>query len=161
MCLSIVVDKPSLLLARGVHLGFEYMVTHNDIGNRCGYVKVEPGHPWHGLDEEAVRTAEDDHPEVHGGLTFSGPDKPCDKGGEDAGWWLGFDCAHCWDAKDFTLPMSESIKALYASCGNPGHVWTTVEVEAECLRLAKQAADAGRARADQVSRRLPDNEVTK
>jgi hypothetical protein len=59
-------------------------------GNWCGYVGVEPGHPWHGVDRYDVDA------EVHGGLTFSGSwHHPLNTLTVNPHtWWLGFDCAH-------------------------------------------------------------------
>jgi hypothetical protein len=34
---------------------------------------------------------------------------PCDKGGPDNGWWLGFDCAHSMDAQDPSLPSEHKM----------------------------------------------------
>ena len=98
MCLSIAVDLPDHVLSKGKHVGFEWITTHNEIGYRCGYVRVPMGHSWHGkhYDDLAV--------DVHGGLTFSEPDKPCDVDRPDNAWWFGFDCAHAGDAPDPCLP---------------------------------------------------------
>lgn len=48
MCLSIALERPEDVLAAGTHAGHEWQVIHNGSGYRCGYVKVPPGHPWHG-----------------------------------------------------------------------------------------------------------------
>ena len=48
MCLSIMINRPDDVLAKGEHLGFEWTVIHNRMGYRCGYVKVPLSHPWHG-----------------------------------------------------------------------------------------------------------------
>ena len=77
------------------------------MGNWCGYVGVEKGHPLHGVDYW-------DRPEleeldVHGGVTYS---CRCEDGknAEQEGichvpaegeakdvWWFGFDCSHYLD----------------------------------------------------------------
>src|SRR5690349_2134282 len=70
-------------------------------GALCGYVGVKEGHPAFKKEYSEV-----DGIEVHGGLTFSGHCR--ESGDEEEGichksddpapvWWLGFDCAHCWD----------------------------------------------------------------
>lgn len=65
----------------------------------CGYVAVPSGHPWHG------KGCDDVPAEVHGRLTYADScmedvrplrERVCHAGPEGV-WWLGFDCAHCWD----------------------------------------------------------------
>ena len=101
MCLSIKVDRPQHVLAEGKHLGYEWVIVHNTSGYRCGYVRIPLGHPWHGKGEDGLNV------DVHGGLTFAQPDKACHGDREDNAWWLGFDCAHCGDAKDPSLLSPE------------------------------------------------------
>lgn len=122
---------PEVVLNRGEHCGHEWIVVHNQMGFRCGYVKVEPGHPWHGKEYDDVEAS------VHGGLTFSEPDLPCDKGGLDDGYWFGFDCAHYGDAQDPDLPSSHKYRT-------GGVIRTQEYVEAECRDLCEQAAAAGK-----------------
>ncbi len=129
MCLLIAVKYPNNVLAKGNHLGFEYMVIHNDLGFRCGYVKVEKDHPWFGKDYDNIEAS------VHGGLTFAEYDVPCDKNGPDDGFWIGFDCAHSGDAQDLTLPHT------FVMPGN-GTVKSQEYVENECKRLCEQAKEA-------------------
>lgn len=79
-----------------VHAGFACFVKRNHHGNFCGYVGVPNGHRLYGEKFDNVDV------DVHGGLTYSdkcsgdichvpGPGMPDDV------WWLGFDCAHCFD----------------------------------------------------------------
>ncbi len=74
--------------SEGTCCGFDFKVVRNPLGFRCGYVKIPEGHPWYGKDYFDI-------PEVgvHGGLTYS------DKDGLEylQGFWIGFDCAHCFD----------------------------------------------------------------
>lgn len=145
MCLSIAVDRPKDVLASGNHSGHEWMVVHNGMGYRCGYVKVCPGHPWHGKDYGDIEA------DVHGGLTFAEADKPCGKGGEDDGYWIGFDCWHSGDAKDLAL-LSEDARnesfdrefyqshPQYADLKDYYVVRDQEYVEAECRSLCDQAA---------------------
>jgi len=135
MCNPITTLHPELLLDKGVHLGFEWEVTANRIGYRCGYVRIPAGHPWHGKDYDYV----DPYPEVHGGLTFAQPDTDCGKGGEDNAWWLGFDCAHAGDAPDPELP---GYHPAMHSLLTHGSIKPTSYVAAECRSLAEQAAEA-------------------
>ena len=145
MCLSIKVRNPACLLSEGSHAGHEMVTVHNTMGYRYGYVKVEPGHPWHGKNYNDIEAT------VHGGLTFAEPDLECGNGGEDNGWWVGFDCAHYGDAPDPELPSYEDpLRALslnmlsaFFDCGGEGYQIRTQEyVEAQCRDLCEQAANA-------------------
>lgn len=130
MCNPITTASPDVLLIKGVHLGFEWEVTSNRMGFRCGYVRVPAGHPWHG------KAYDDIDADVHGGLTFAHPDTDCGKGGEDNAWWLGFDCGHYMDAPDPELPGYNPIM------NNGGTIKTTPYVVGECRSLAEQALRA-------------------
>lgn len=133
MCLPVKVSHPEFVLAEGVHVGHEWAVVQNGIGYRCGYIKVEPDHPWYGQDEMNC--------EVHGGITFSARDTPCDKGGPDDGWWIGFDCAHCGDRPDPSLVgYWDPIKNPYRDSTET--IKTTEYVIKECRSLCEQAAAA-------------------
>ncbi len=132
MCLSIEVNRPDSILAKGTHAGIEWIVTHNDIGHRCGYARIPKGHPWHGKQYDEIEV------DVHGGLTFAEADVPCDKGGADNAYWVGFDCAHYGDASDPTLPG----RPLPDILGIHGVVRTQGYVEKECRALCDQIAAA-------------------
>ncbi len=77
------------------------MINRGPAGALCGYVGVGPDHPLHG---KQYCTAETDHLDVHGSLTYS---DACQEGGdichvpaegrEHDIWWFGFDCAHFGD----------------------------------------------------------------
>lgn len=136
MCLSIANARPSDVLARGIHAGHEWMAIHNGMGYRCGYVKVQPGHPWHGVAAEEIDV------DVHGGLTFSEHDQPCaNPDGKDDGYWVGFDCAHYMDAQDPSLPPSRDGVQLGH---RDGVVRTQEYVESECRNLCEQAEAEGK-----------------
>lgn len=132
MCLSIAVKFPDTVLLTGEAHGYEFAVTHNQIGFRCGYIRVPAGHPWHGKDYDSVEAY------AHGGLTFSQPDYHCGKGGADNGWWFGFDCAHYMDAQDPSLPTEYAMPSFRSQ----GTVRTTEYVRDECIELCRQAHDA-------------------
>src|SRR6266581_4725035 len=132
MCLSIAVNRPESVLAEGTHAGHHWVIVHNGLGYRCGYVRVPKGHPWHGKGYDDIKA------EVHGGLTFAEPDKPCDKPGDDDAYWVGFDCDHAGDEQDPSLPAKHRMPSL----GFDGTVKTQAYVEAECRSLCEQAAFA-------------------
>ena len=87
--------------------GVPCLVQRSPLGAWCGYVGVQPSHPWFGksLDE----CAEDlsgvvVRPSVHGGVTYAAACAPehgiChvpEPGEPDDLWWIGFDCAHAGD----------------------------------------------------------------
>jgi len=138
MCLSVAVHRPNDVLGQGAHCGFEWSIVHNGLGYRCGYVRVPIGHPWYGKSwEDDIDVA------VHGGVTFGEKDEPCDKGGVDDSWWIGFDCAHSGDAQDPELPANYHMPAF--GIMRAEHTVRTQEyVEAECRSLCEQAAEAAK-----------------
>ena len=134
MCNPISTRHPELLLDKGIHEEFEWEVTSNGAGYRCGYVRIPAGHPWHGKDYDDIEP----YPDVHGGLTFAEADTHCGKGGEDNAWWLGFDCGHVGDAPDPELP------GYYARGNWSGNdtIKGTGYVTLQCMILADQAKAA-------------------
>jgi len=144
---------------------FKYLVV-GYLGYRCGYVRIPPGHRLYGLsysEQIPVKFKElagekigkrgiisffcsgnlkpDDNVsmdllfDVHGGITFSGK---FDKNVKKKDWWIGFDCAHDGDAKDFDL-MDKKQKDFYKDFNfNDGIVRKTEYVEKECKRLIDQ-----------------------
>lgn len=152
MCNPVTVMNPGALLARGTYLDYEYEVTiSGDGAYRCGYIRVPPGHPWHGRDAFGIDAW------VHGGLDFSKPDMDCGKGGEDNAWWLGFHTSHAGDAPDPDLPGylpkliagDELLAKTFARLFKDWTVRTTAYVIEQCHRLIDQAADAKAGRANQ------------
>lgn len=144
MCLAVLIQRPSALLEEGtLSSEFEYAITHNTRGHRCGYLKLLPGHPWHGVGYSDLHDLID----VHGGLNFADPDVRCDKAGDDDGWWIGFDCAHFGDACDWDLALEshrQDFKSMpYAfSFFDQGVIRTTEYVRDQLEYLGKQAAEA-------------------
>lgn len=74
-------------------------------GHLCGYVRLQPGHPIHGLpyEDDALQDLT-----VHGGVTWSRASDAGDDAAElgiawspadPTDWFVGFDCAHGWDQK--------------------------------------------------------------
>jgi hypothetical protein len=133
MCNPVSTAHPELLLAKGEDGDYEYEVTSNGIGYRCGYVRIPAGHPWHGHGHNDITP----YPDVHGGLTFAEPDTRCGKGGPDDAWWLGFDCTHSGDAPDPELPGYHKLMECTGDV-----IRTTGYVEAQCRLLIKQAKAA-------------------
>lgn len=95
--------------------GMPCLIVRNGSGALCGYVGVNPGHPFYeqGYDTCILKNDDDKYINVHGGLTFSGFCREdaenhgiChlpDDGEEKKVWWLGFDCAHSGDISPRTI----------------------------------------------------------
>lgn len=115
------------VLATGEHAGYKWLIAHNCMGFRCGYVHVPAGHPWAGKHYDDVNA------DAHGGLTY------CDDE-EDGGSWFGFDCAHCDDAMDPSLPDSKGMAKYMGHLS--GTIRTQEYVQGECESLCEQAAAA-------------------
>ena len=110
-------------------------------GGLCGYVAVEPGHPWHGKDHDALDV------DVHGGLTFSAScadDEPIEKavchvpepGKPGDVWWFGFDCGHAWDVQPAMLARYPEFG--FEPRGFGASYKTVAFVRHECEQLAQQ-----------------------
>lgn len=93
-------DEPDLVEWRHDESGYPCLIVRNNFGALCGYVGVPPEHPLHG---KGMLDAEVTDLDVHGGVTYghecagdichvARPGEP-----EDV-WWVGFDCAHAFDA---------------------------------------------------------------
>ena len=99
---NVAVGEPDKAVWTDEKTGYVCMIHRNSGGALCGYVAVEPGHPWFEKDYDDVPA------DAHGGLTFA---SHCQKnateengichvpepGKPDNVWWLGFDCAHRGD----------------------------------------------------------------
>lgn len=144
--------------------GFRFVVLGLPRGHRCGYVRIPKGHTLYKLSYseqlpitlKAIKNKPvgkrgvvsllgasflkpDDRIsmdllfDVHGGITFSG------KLEDFYGYWIGFDCAHAGDAKDFSLMDEETRKSYDGWPDYPGDVIRTKEyVEQECKNLIDQ-----------------------
>lgn len=137
------------------------LMVRNPFGALCGYVGVQPGHPWHGKDysDELLYDVS-----VHGGLTYA---DFCQEGAEDGPgichvpgpgrpanvWWLGFDCAHFMDlvpaleehVGSTFKTLTDLEKYMKEEAVRPyGKTYRTFEyVQNECRDLAKQIREAG------------------
>lgn len=112
------------------------IVRHTTLLHLCGYVGVPVDHPWYRKGYDDVRMADNDWPEVHGGLTYASDHEPTAKG--DNLWWLGFDCAHCGDLSPYMLKYGDR-----AGRDETYKNWSYVKTEVERLaRQALQTADA-------------------
>lgn len=111
------VDEPDKKQWRDEETGLPCLIVRNVhvSGALCGYVGVPKGHPYYGWDYDALCGVD-----VHGGLTFANKCQEeqndfegiCHKNDTDDDiWWLGFDCAHCYDLvprmNKYSIPFSE------------------------------------------------------
>ena len=145
MCLPV---KPFRIEKEWEHCGLKCAVVMNrEQGNRCGYVRVPPGHP------EYCSNYNDVNVNVHGGLTFGGIEDCVEEDGR--GYWFGFDCAHFGDSwinpnvpSDYQWTSEESEEHHYYIYKTRNlapirerdfeHYWTHDEVVAETEQLAQQ-----------------------
>lgn len=128
------------------------LIVRNHAGALCGYVGVQPGHKWHGVDYDVPDV------EVHGGLTFA---DRCQEGAEDGPgichipapgrpanvWWLGFDCAHLGDLAprydEVLSTLTVMADGLAGQPWIPRNVYRTFDyVKEECTKLAQQVVKA-------------------
>jgi hypothetical protein len=119
--------KPENILATGEHEGFKWLVGHNTLGYRVGYITVPADHPWHGKGYDDINA------DVHGGLTYA-------EAGTEGEWWIGFDCAHAGDAPDPDLPSCVPEHLRHSSSYDT--VKSQQFVEQECRNLCDQAKSA-------------------
>ena len=73
--------------------GYQCVVLFMPRAYRCGYVGIPNSH-------KLAKKSVDDlgYLDCHGGVTYSEPFlHDCD---DDDIWWIGFDCAHCFDGYD-------------------------------------------------------------
>jgi hypothetical protein len=121
---------------------YRCLIVGHSLGHRCGYVGIPQGHALYGIDYTDINV------NVHGTLTFSSGDDIYDVDSNGL-WWIGFDCAHCDDGKDFELirelndartsAFMISIESMFPI---EGEVARTKEyVEEELIRLVNQLTD--------------------
>jgi len=118
--------------------GYEYIVYAYKLGHRYGYVKIPERHTLYEMDY--IDIEDKFNIEVHGGLTFSGFITGFIDGLilQERCWWIGFDCNHLGDLKDFGI-MSNEYKETYQHIPQfYGTIKTKEYVENECKKLIDQ-----------------------
>jgi len=136
-----------LIEIEGTYKGYKFLVVAQDMGHRCGYVRIPEKHRLYGKDYsykvmiDGKRAPISDYFDVHGGLTFSDKISETEAGKvkKIEGWWLGFDCEHFGDAKDKDI-MSEEYKKIFSksSVMFEGEIRTANYVKKECFSLIDQ-----------------------
>lgn len=124
----------------GVYRDFNYLVIFMRDGHRCGYVGIPENHILYKKHYDECQNID-----CHGGLTFSDFTSkfPCN---DLHLWWLGFDCNHYVDLRDYDSiekyygkKTRDEIETLYHSFNTPGqHLWTLDECETECKSIIDQ-----------------------
>jgi hypothetical protein len=132
-------NEPDKMQWQDEETGLPCLAVRGPGGHWCGYVGVPEGHPYFEKDYDDCTV------DVHGGLTFADHcqevesectgvcHKPGD-GEQDNVWWLGFDCAHCYDLS----PTSESFRRQLGWSASGGCYRTLTFVQAEAAKLAEQ-----------------------
>jgi len=74
-----------------IYKGYDCLIRRTPMQILCGYVKLPKGHKYFRKEDEEIPV------EVHGGITWTGEFK------DGQGYYIGFDCAHCFDLIPYTL----------------------------------------------------------
>lgn len=126
------------------HKGYFCVVVLHEFGHRCGYVGIPKSHSLYGMNYDDL-----DNVSVHGGLSYSdNSQKAYPLYMQDDIWWFGFDCAHCFDGRDYKaarehFPLSQERINNLESCdlkypNKDELIRTTQYVMKQCKSLAKQ-----------------------
>lgn len=101
----------------GTYKNYEYLITLNHHGSRCGYVAIPSNHPFNNCNKHIntySKEEEIDYNDLdidcHGGLTFGSSNHTLKKLLKQSctDIWIGFDCGHSCDAYD-----QETFKKYY------------------------------------------------
>ena len=120
--------------------GYKYVVIGTSMGHRCGYVGISTDNELYGVDYCNLQL------NVHGSLTYSeNSESNYPIKTEEKLWWIGFDCAHYMDGKDFDLikelndinTYNQLVRiGILSSADNV--VRSFAYVEKECMNLIDQ-----------------------
>jgi hypothetical protein len=98
----LMINESAMAEDGGIYKDYEYLITFNDMGFRCGYVAVKENHKLYNNDDYDSLDLN-----VHGGVTFFDKSdcildldlikKSCDDK------WVGFDAGHAYDGHDLNL----------------------------------------------------------
>lgn len=130
---------------------YECIVVMTPMGHRCGYVALPEDHPY------AELRYDDFYIECHGGITWASGCFP--DGSRPDHDWIGFDCGHAFDAKDYdtaleyfkddfdTVERLNYIRNIEQECGIGVHFPTIIRTqefcEEECRKIVGQLIDGG------------------
>lgn len=122
--------------------GFSCVVLFLPWGYRCGYVGLPSNNEYYNVDYMNIPV------DCHGGLTYA-ESSLCMQDDKDI-WWIGFDCAHCFDGydlekhKEYYKDNAEAMK--YIDLSKDYYVQLTREcgfrdfdyVKKECMGIVDQ-----------------------
>lgn len=94
--------------------GYRCIVTGVSTGYRCGFIAIPKGHPLFEMDHDRLNQIE-----VYGGWTYSDRTANYPVVADAATWWIGFDCGHSGESRDFQL-MAELGEAKKVSMMRQG-----------------------------------------
>lgn len=86
-------NKP-VIESRFEYRSYPCVVIFQPLGYRCGYIGLPEKNKFYGIDYDKIDI------DCHGGLTYSS--NHLHEQSDTNTWWIGFDCAHCNDAVDYT-----------------------------------------------------------
>ena len=117
--------------------GYRCAVIGQQLGHRCGYVGLPKGHRYYGEHYNNIPV------DCHGGLTFGRECEDYPVITDEPLWWIGFDCGHFDDSKDYELLghlgiTKETDPYLFYGIFDGGHIWTKEEVIREVKGIVDQ-----------------------
>lgn len=137
--------EPALEL-KSMYKGFPYVVLFMPGSYRCGYVGIPKKNRFYGKSTDDLGFVG-----CHGGITYSEPSLyGCE--GTDT-WWIGFDCAHCFDGYDVEtakqyfgnnpdwVRIFDPMEEFYKNANKDYEIQTLEYVKNECRNIIDQICD--------------------
>jgi len=124
-----------------VYKKFPCVIVLYKMGHRCGYAGIPNFHPLYGKTWDNIEIK---NLEVHGGITYN---EQADQFPIPStnGYWLGFDCAHAGDKKDFESAYKywndkhlDLLKEMEERFSTSGTIRTQEFVKEELIKLIEQ-----------------------
>lgn len=130
--------------------GYRCVIVGQKLGHRCGYIGVPKEHKYYGVDYDDIDI------DIHGGWTYASGNNEYPVKSDDL-WWIGFDCGHYNDGKDFELIKALATPEEYAHFvtmekmfPTGGEVRTVEYVEQELRNAVKQLKELEKERVIEV-----------